>query len=67
MSGHSKWANIKHKKAKTDALRGANFAKFSIEKFLSSHIGPGPTSGVENHLYRCKNSQYFHYKNTTYL
>lgn len=31
MSGHSKWANIKHKKAKADAQRGAAFTKVSRE------------------------------------
>ena len=27
MSGHSKWASIKHKKGKTDAARGKAFSK----------------------------------------
>ncbi|MGC8778566.1 MAG: YebC/PmpR family DNA-binding transcriptional regulator, partial [Candidatus Caldatribacteriaceae bacterium] len=27
MSGHSKWAQIKHKKAKTDLARGKAFSK----------------------------------------
>jgi len=31
MSGHSKWANIKHKKGKTDALRGKVFTKIGRE------------------------------------
>lgn len=39
MSGHSKWANIKHKKAKTDAAKGANFAKFSREIIIASKMG----------------------------
>ena len=29
MSGHSKWSTIKHKKAKTDSARAAEFQKFS--------------------------------------
>lgn len=29
MSGHSKWANIKHKKEANDRLRGSSFAKLS--------------------------------------
>lgn len=29
MSGHSKWAKVKHKKAGTDAKRGALFSKFA--------------------------------------
>ena len=31
MSGHSKWANIKHKKEKTDAVRGKVFTKLGRE------------------------------------
>jgi YebC/PmpR family DNA-binding regulatory protein len=31
MSGHSKWANIKRKKEKTDAKRGASFTKIGRE------------------------------------
>lgn len=31
MSGHSKWANIKHKKEKTDAQRGKAFTKIGRE------------------------------------
>lgn len=31
MSGHSKWANIKHKKAKTDAQKGKIFTKLGRE------------------------------------
>ena len=31
MSGHSKWANIKHKKGKTDALRARITTKISKE------------------------------------
>ena len=31
MSGHSKWANIKHKKEKTDAAKGKIFTKIGKE------------------------------------
>ena len=31
MSGHSKWANIKHKKAKGDAAKGKIFTKIGRE------------------------------------
>lgn len=31
MSGHSKWANIKHKKERTDAKRGKAFTKIGRE------------------------------------
>ncbi len=45
MSGHSKWANIKHKKAKVDAQKGAAFAKFSKEITVAAKIGgTDPTS-----------------------
>ena len=29
MAGHSKWANIKHKKGKADAARGKVFSKIA--------------------------------------
>jgi len=39
MAGHSKWANIKHRKAKVDAQKGAAFAKYSREIFVSAKAG----------------------------
>lgn len=45
MSGHSKWANIKHKKAKTDAARGVSFAKFSREIIIAAKIGGADING----------------------
>lgn len=45
MSGHSKWANIKHKKAKADAARGVNFAKFSREIIIAAKIGGSDLNG----------------------
>ena len=45
MSGHSKWANIKHKKAKTDAAKGVSFAKFSREIIIAAKIGGADISG----------------------
>ncbi|HPQ01696.1 MAG TPA: YebC/PmpR family DNA-binding transcriptional regulator, partial [Bacillota bacterium] len=43
MSGHSKWANIKHKKAKADAQRGAAFTKASRELHVAvKQGGPDP-------------------------
>lgn len=41
MSGHSKWSTIKHKKAKTDSLRAAEFQRFSREIIVASKLG-GP-------------------------
>jgi len=41
MSGHSKWATIKHKKAKTDAQRGKMFTKFIREISVAARMGGG--------------------------
>lgn len=34
MAGHSKWANIKHRKAKQDAAKGKVFIKSFVKSFL---------------------------------
>lgn len=39
MAGHSKWANIKHKKAKEDAKRGKQFTKLIKEITISAKTG----------------------------
>ena len=45
MSGHSKWAQIKRKKAVTDARRGAVFSKISKEIMVAARLsGPDPAS-----------------------
>lgn len=41
MSGHSKWATIKHKKAKTDSQRAVVFQRYSRELIVASRLG-GP-------------------------
>lgn len=41
MSGHSKWANIKHKKEKTDAQRGKIFTKIGREIAIAVREGGG--------------------------
>lgn len=41
MSGHSKWANIKNKKAKTDSQKAVVFQKYSRELIVASRLG-GP-------------------------
>ena len=47
MSGHSKWATIKHKKAATDAKRGAAFTKVIREITAAAKDGGGnPTTNV---------------------
>ncbi|MBN1493618.1 MAG: YebC/PmpR family DNA-binding transcriptional regulator [Candidatus Omnitrophica bacterium] len=41
MSGHSKWASIKHKKAATDAKRGKIFTKIIKEITIAARMGGG--------------------------
>ncbi len=41
MAGHSKWANIKHKKAKEDAKRGKSFTKLIKEITVAARDGGG--------------------------
>ena len=41
MSGHSKWAQTKHKKAVVDARRGKLFSRISKEISVSARIGGG--------------------------
>jgi YebC/PmpR family DNA-binding regulatory protein len=45
MSGHSKWAQIKHKKAHTDAKRGKAFTKIVKEVSVAARIGGGDPEG----------------------
>src|SRR5271167_1155111 len=42
MSGHSKWATIKHKKAATDAKRGRAFTRFIREITIAARAGGDP-------------------------
>jgi len=41
MSGHSKWANIKHKKGKQDAIKGKIFTKVGKELIVAARMGGG--------------------------
>ncbi len=41
MSGHSKWSQIKHKKAATDSKKGKVFSKLSKEISVAARIGGG--------------------------
>ncbi len=45
MSGHSKWASIKHKKAITDSRRGAMFTKLSRHITVAAKAGGGNIVG----------------------
>ena len=42
MAGHSKWANIKHRKARQDAKRGKVFTKIIREITVAAKGGPDP-------------------------
>src|SRR5215467_14005784 len=43
MSGHSKWATIKHKKAATDAKRGKAFTRVIKEIMIAARNGGDPS------------------------
>jgi len=45
MSGHSKWATIKRKKAATDAARGKAFTKIIKEITIAARLGGGDPAG----------------------
>jgi len=45
MSGHSKWATTKHKKAATDAKRGKVFTKIGKEITVAARLGGGDPDG----------------------
>jgi len=49
MAGHSKWANIKHKKAAQDAKRGKVFTRLIKEITVSSRLG-GPDASTNPRL-----------------
>jgi len=41
VSGHSKWANIKHRKARMDAKKGRVFSRLSREITMAAREGGG--------------------------
>lgn len=45
MSGHSKWAQVKHKKAHVDAKRGKVFTKIVKEIVIAARLGGGDPVG----------------------
>ena len=45
MSGHSKWATTKHKKAAIDAKRGKLFAKLIKNIEIAARLGGGDPDG----------------------
>lgn len=50
MAGHSKWANIKHKKSKTDAQRGKIFTKIGREIAVAVKEGGGSDPNTNSRL-----------------
>ena len=57
MSGHSKWATIKHKKAATDAKRGKIFSNLAKELTVAARSGggdPGSNITLRTILGKCK-------------
>lgn len=51
MSGHSKWANIKRRKAKVDAQKGNLFSKLSREIIVAARLGgPNPDANARLRL-----------------
>jgi len=57
MSGHSKWATIKHKKAATDAKRGAVFTRLIREISIAARAGgdPGTNPRLRSAIQAAKN------------
>src|SRR5438552_16462936 len=57
MSGHSKWASIKHKKAVVDSRRGAQFSKLARAIMVAARDGGGDVDGnttLENAVRKAK-------------
>jgi YebC/PmpR family DNA-binding regulatory protein len=57
MSGHSKWASIKHKKAVVDSRRGAQFSKLSRAITVAARDGggdPAANATLENAVRKAK-------------
>jgi YebC/PmpR family DNA-binding regulatory protein len=57
MSGHSKWASIKHKKAVVDSRRGAHFSKLARAIMVAARDGggdPGANAPLENAMRKAK-------------
>ena len=55
MSGHSKWANIKHKKGAADAKKGKIFSKFAKEIMVAVKTsGKDPASNPSFNVFRAR-------------
>ncbi len=49
MAGHSKWANIKHRKGRADAVRAKQFSKLGREIYVATKMG-GPDPDMNPRL-----------------
>lgn len=61
MAGHSKWAQIKHKKAKEDAKKGKIFSKLTraiIVAVKQEGAIPKPTLNLPTQLKRQRNTTF---------
>src|SRR5450631_2249843 len=59
MSGHSKWAGIKHKKAIVDARRGAQFTKLARAVTVAAREGggdPDSNAALTNAIQKAKDA-----------
>jgi hypothetical protein len=50
MAGHSKWANIKHRKARQDASRGKVWTKVIREITVAAKGGPYPSKIISSNV-----------------
>ena len=48
MAGHSKWANIKHRKAAQDKKRGKLYTKLIREITVAARLGGGCRGGCKS-------------------
>ena len=55
MAGHSKWANIKHRKARQDAKRGKIYTKLIRELTVAAKAGGGDPKKIDLALTEANN------------
>ena len=65
MAGHSKWANIKHRKARQDASKGKVFTKYLREIVVAAQMGGG--NEADNPRLRAIVSKALYAKMTRYI
>jgi transcriptional/translational regulatory protein YebC/TACO1 len=58
MAGHSKWHNIKHRKAAQDAKKSKYYARIGKIIQIAAKDGPDPTMNPKLHLALQKAKQY---------